>query len=79
MAQTFKQQLAELYGTRDFENLDSRLGKKLGGRIKSVLKRAELIDKELDIAHAGLQACYEFDKTAPIVKETLNQIESLTP
>ena len=72
-----KERIAQIQGTRDFENLSDRLGSTLGGRMKKLIREAEIADKELDIVHEVLTELYNYDNVRHIVTSALDKIKNI--
>ena len=72
-----KKRIAQIWNTRDIENISSILGSTLGGRIKKLIKEADRADKELDIVHECLTKLYNYENVTEIVKGALDKIAEL--
>ena len=78
---SLKDLIAKTRNTRDYENLESRLGKKLGSLLYKVVDEADKADKELDIVHSCLtelyNELYNDDGYSAKIKKALDDIELL--
>lgn len=73
-----EQQIAKVRNLHDFENLKERLGKELGQAIYNLIDMSEKADKELTIVHNCLTDLYNYDVNVKRIKETLDDVQSLS-
>jgi hypothetical protein len=74
---TLKKAISKLLNTRDFENLNARVGNELGNAIKEVIRLANECDEECELLHKCITKLYEIDRAVPAIKKCLDKIEVL--
>lgn len=70
-------EIQNIFAIRDSENIERRLGDKLGSAVVNAIHFAQKADKELDILHDLITELYNIDANVPAIKKALAKIKKI--